>query len=302
MIFILVGLFSWFPKLGSWLYDKVVHNLSKKAFPNLPKSWGFSSAPSLDVSSALIADDIYALFQSGFAEPVTGVRRISGPNTVELSDGRVLDEIDTIIFCTGYETVISFLPKGINPYQEPGGVADLYHGTFPVHSDAGIRNSIAYLGHGSVPYPGFTQYEIQSMAISQTWLGNSPLPPFPELQRWHTRHLQWRQELMVRHKVDTFYVFFLPMGSHFKWLHDTAGTGLFEHFGWFSRRAWSFWWKDRELYSLCLNGVPSPAIFRLFDMGKRKTLPWEEARSIIVLDNENARRDKKRRLERKKNR
>jgi dimethylaniline monooxygenase (N-oxide forming) len=301
-IFILVTVFTWFPNLGNWLYDKIVRSISAKAFPTSAKTWKLSPAPSLSISNALIADDIYALFESGFAEPVAAVRRVVGEKQVEMSDGRVLENIDTIIFCTGYETSIPFLPKGINPYPQPGRVADLYRGTFPIHADAGIRNSIAYLGHGSVSYPGFTQYELQSMAISQTWLGNSPLPSLAELRQWHADHLDWRNSLMKQHRVDTFHEFFMPFAPHFKWLHDTAGTGVFEHFGWLSPRAWSFWWKDRKFYSLCLNGVPSAAIFRLFDMGKRKPLPWEEAKEVIVANNEKAEQDRKRRLEGKKKR
>ena len=67
-----------------------------------------------------------------------------------------------------------------------------------------------------------------------------------------------------------------------------------------------FWWRDREFYKLCKSGIWSPAIWRLFDTGKKKT--WSGARAQIYKDNEIAkkqvqhRKEYLRRLEEKKER
>lgn len=74
-----------------------------------------------------------------------------------------------------------------------------------------------------------------------------------------------------------------------RWLDKTAGTGVFEHFDGTSWRAWMLWLKDRPLYVKCKGGLFTPAIWRLFEMGKRK--PWAEARKQIWADNNLAERE-----------
>jgi dimethylaniline monooxygenase (N-oxide forming) len=123
------------------------------------------------------------------------------------------------------------------------------------------------------------------------------MPSLDELKLWHKNWIQWRNDLVARQKEkSTFYTAFLSFGDHIKWLDETAGTGLFANFGWFSRRAWALWWKDRELYDKCLNGLFTPAIWRLFDMGKRKPMDWDKAREQIFADNERAERQIRERL------
>jgi dimethylaniline monooxygenase (N-oxide forming) len=123
-----------------------------------------------------------------------------------------------------------------------------------------------------------------AMAVSQIWLGNSTLPSFGEMKEWHRKYLSWRKDSVARQKIkSTFYVVVMPIVDHIQWLDKTAGTGVFDHFGWFSTKAWYFWWKDRSFYNTCLKGLLSPAIWRLFDMGKRK--PWSGAKEQVLQDN-----------------
>lgn len=88
----------------------------------------------------------------------------------------------------------------------------------------------------------------------------------------------------------------MPIGDHLTWVDKTAGSGIFDSFGFFKARAWSFWWSDKELYKLCKNGLFTPVIWRLFDMGKRKPLERSQAREMIVSENERAREQMQRRL------
>ena len=89
----------------------------------------------------------------------------------------------------------------------------------------------------------------------------------------------------------------MPFSDHLRWLDETAGTGLFQHFG-LSWRAWRFWWSDREFYKLCQTGLLSPAIWRLFDTGRRK--PWAGAKGQIKADHEFAERRREQRVQEKK--
>lgn len=228
---------------------------------------------------------MYNFMKSGFAEPVDPVKQVVGPKSVELTDGRVLNDIDSIIYCTGYDMVIPFIEPEYNPYPKPGAVGKFYRNIFPLHPDPDVRNSLAYLGHAAIVFPGFIQHEMIAMAIIQTWLGKSPLPSYKEMEAWHKRNLQWRDTMKKSQKTEsTFYVVFMRFADHLRYLNWAAGAGVFEHFGWFCWRAWAFWWRDRELYKKTKNGLLTPAIWRLFDMGKRK--PWDGAAMQIYKDNE----------------
>lgn len=286
---------GWFPRLFNWLIDKGVTSISRKAFPDVPSKWKFSPAPSIAVTSPLIADEIYPLLESGFAEPVSEVRRITGPKSVELADGTMLNDIDAIIYCTGYDMAVPFVPKEFNPYPVVGEPPMLYRNIFPLNKDPAIRDSLVFLGQAAIPFAGLVQHELIGMAIAQVWRGKIQLPSYEGMQEWRRGYLKWRDDLTARQKIkSTFYVAFMPMYDHMRWLDKTAGTGLFEHFGW-SSKAWAFWWRDRELYRKCKTGLFSPAIWRLFETGMRKA--WPQARRQIFDDNERAERQVRERRE-----
>ncbi|KAG8169533.1 hypothetical protein KVR01_000278 [Diaporthe batatas] len=290
---------TWFPNTLDWLLNKAIVATSKAAFPNMPKSWNFLPAPSIATTAPLIADEIYPLLESGFCEPVAAVSKITGPKTIELKDGRTLNDIDAIIYTTGYDLSAPFLEDKYNPHGTPDTPPRLYRGTFPLHEDSRVRNSLAFLGHGAVAFPGFVQHELVTMAVSQIWSGNSSLPPLSEMQAWYRGFLEWRQEKLNAQKSEaTFYTLIQPLTDHLRWMDSAAGTDVWEHFGWFSRKAWSFWWNNRKLYNLCANGVFTPTIWRLFESGKRKS--WHQAKEQIVLDNEAAQSQVRIRLEKTK--
>jgi dimethylaniline monooxygenase (N-oxide forming) len=279
---------SWCPTLFNWVIDKAILSMSKKAFPEVPPEWKFSPAPSISVTPPVIADEIYPLLRNGFVEPCAEIKRITGPKTIELTDGTTLQDIDSIIYCTGYDMAVPFLPTEFNPYPEIGQPPMLYRNLFPLHPDESVRNSLAILGQAAVPFPGFVQHELISMALSQVWQGKTKLPSYEDMQKWRDGFLAWRADMMSRQKMkSTFYVCFQPFSDHMHWLDEVAGTGIFEHFGW-SAKAWGFWWRDRELYKLCKTGLFSPAIWRLFETGRRKA--WVGARSQILEDNVQAER------------
>jgi len=282
---------TWFPGFFMWLAQRVLLSMSKKAFPNQPKSWKFDPTPTVATTPPLIVDKLYDLMISGWAEPVDNIQRVIGPKSIELTDGRLLNNIDSIIFCTGYDMVVPFLSGKHNPYDHAGAPPYLYRNIFPLHSDPDVRNSLAFVGHGAIPFPGFVQHELITMAIAQVWRGRSPLPPYEEMKAWHRRQLQWREERKAMQKQETtFYVAFVPFADSVRWLNWAAGAGIYEHFSWFSWRAWAFWWKDRAFYRKVKSGLFSPSIWRLFDMGKRKT--WDGAKQTIYKDNELADRNK----------
>ncbi|KAH7346393.1 flavin-containing monooxygenase-like protein [Rhexocercosporidium sp. MPI-PUGE-AT-0058] len=289
-----------FPLLQNWILNKILNKISQKAFPNVPEEWGMRPAPHVAIATPLMADTLWTHLQSGFAEPVPLIRRIAGARSVELTNGRVLENIDSIIYCTGYNTDIpdGLIPKttgieSLHPYPDgsSGQAPYLYRNIFPLHSDETIRNSIAFLGHGAILLPGFSQFELNAMAISQIWKGNSSLPPRYEMLAWHKRNISERQHNISYYGAlsnSTYYSTFVNMGDHLKWVDDAAGTGVYRNLGtaWLNWRAWRLWWVDRELYWAVMEGVLTPA--------------WGECRRMILRQNELAREQKRRRAEGKK--
>ena len=273
-----------FPGYFDWISNKNLEKASRKAFP-IPNEWCFFPAPSISITGPLRADEIYPLLMSGFAEPVRQTKRIIGPRSVELLDGRVLTDLSAIIFCTGYDMDIPILDDQ-NPYTNPNEPPNLYRNIFPLHSDPAVRSSLAFLGHAIIPFPGLVMHELAAMSILQVWLGRSPLPPLREMKRWHSCHIASRRALLSKQSTkSTYYVALLPEAEHIFWLDQMAGTGIFAHFGWrswLSLRAWKFWWAQNDLYQLCRTGFLNPAIWRIFDMGKRK--PWKDAPLQIFQD------------------
>ncbi|KAJ9609981.1 hypothetical protein H2200_006311 [Cladophialophora chaetospira] len=294
-VFVQLFLETWLPSVWNWLFEKILLSMSKKSYPNQRKEWNLSPAPPPTTTSPLIADAVYPHLESGFAEPVAAIQQITGPKTIQLKDGRVLNNIDTIIFATGYEAKISYAPDEYNPYPIADEAPFLYRNIFPLHPDASVRNSLAFLGQGGIPFPGFVQFELKIWAISQIWQGKASLPSFDTMQQWHKDHMAWRQEVVRKSKFDSkFIIVFLRLPDHLKWLDKTAGTGILTHFSWFSWRSWRFWWQDRRFYNLCKSGLISPAMWRLFDMGGRKA--WAGAKEQIIKDNEFADKRQQERL------
>lgn len=292
---IILTLTEWFPNFYNWLYDKMVNAMSRSGFPDMPKEWKLSPAPPPHITNPLVGDELYALMESGFAQPVMNVTRITGPNSMELADGASLEDIDAIVYCTGYDYSVDFLPEEFNPYPVVGQPGNFYRGIFPLHEDAKVRNSLAFMGHIAVTLPGLAQWDLCAMAISQTWLGKHPLPPLAEMKTWHVGYLRWWRELLASSPVEsTAYVGFVPLADHLRWLDKTAGTDLFSHFGWGSK-GWSFWNEDKDFYRLCKNGLFSPALWRLFATGGRKE--WSQAKEQIYKDNESAKRQIEKRME-----
>ena len=118
--FTLISLYlgKYFPTFFNWMMDKMVGMISKQEFPDIPDSWQFDPAPSISVCPPLIGSELYPLMKSGFCEPVSEVTRITGPRSVELKSGRVLEDIDAIVYCTGYHSLIpvNIEPQDLNPY------------------------------------------------------------------------------------------------------------------------------------------------------------------------------------------
>ena len=113
------------------------------------------------------------------------------------------------------------------------------------------------------------------MALAQIWRGRSSLPSREEMES----------------KVDAQHAFMVGIarqggvtvpgwvrqGEWLAWANEMAGTGVNEKLG-YGAEGWRFWWGDRRLCGMLLDGINSPHVYRLFD-GKRKK--WDGAREEV---------------------
>ena len=146
------------PWLFFWIMNSVMTGMSRKAYPDLEK-FGFLPAPSLKTTTPVAADQIVPHLRSGFVQPVLGVKRVTGPRSVELTDGQVLDDIDKIIYCTGYHFDLPCVPEEYNPTPVQGVPPRLYRNIFSLHPDPAVRDSLVFMGQGAAPFSGFAMFE-----------------------------------------------------------------------------------------------------------------------------------------------
>ncbi len=78
----------------------------------------------------------------------------------------------------------------------------------------------------------------------------------------------------------------VQQGQWLFWADRTAGCGVYDRLGW-GVKGWQFWWNERELWKLVMDGVMTSVVWRLFDEGKRKA--WDGARGEMERVNEEAR-------------
>jgi len=125
------------------------------------------------------------------------------------------------------------------------------------------------------PYP---QTQICRLKRSvKSGKGSYPLPSQAEMEKWcdeiHDRSLRliktWRIPKTGADSVESEV-----------WLNDAAGNGVNEAMGW-GWEGWKFWWKQRELHGLIMDGISTPFSYRLLDgrPGSRKR--WDGAREAI---------------------
>ncbi|EME45969.1 hypothetical protein DOTSEDRAFT_70094 [Dothistroma septosporum NZE10] len=69
---------AWFPSAFFWIMDQLLGSMSKKAYPNIPKSWEVGNAPSIAVATPLITEELYPHLESGVCEPVSSIAKITG--------------------------------------------------------------------------------------------------------------------------------------------------------------------------------------------------------------------------------
>jgi dimethylaniline monooxygenase (N-oxide forming) len=245
--------------------------------------------------------------------PVRGFKSFGEGGQVHFQDGSTIEDVDAVIFCTGYSLDFSIFPalemdgaekipvskmRASSIQQQEPSLPRLFQMIFPPK----WASSIAFLSWMSVLDTAWCTCELASMAVAQAWaadcaqefgLTKSPsnvrpsalLPSEKKMnasvdayQDWWRK--QWRKE-------PSFHPGYPQSHTFVRFLHETAGTGMFDHMDhpWTLNR-WKLWWKDRALYTWLTKGPANSHAFRLFDTNPdgvpgcgRRT--WQGARHAV---------------------
>lgn len=267
------------PLLYALLINHVFRGISKTAWDRQPREWGFepAPAPSQGIRSICINDDLIPLVRGGRIASIPSISEVIAPKSVRLSDGTVVEDVDSIIACTGYTADFEAV-DGVT-YTDCGSdldpLPDLYHNIFP--ADPADAQSLAFLNYCLVIDNASTVRELIAMAIAQIWTGKSVLPPAAEMRRQVDEDQDWLRQRAALHPGQ--YRGKIMGHRARRFIHEAAGTGMYEYLGW-GWKAWSFWWQDRKLYNTVAWGVFTPHMYRLFETGKRPA--WHGAREAII--------------------
>lgn len=271
---------AYFPNKAEALLNSFARSIQDKSFKLRPE-WGFDNAPSLKQSVPIVSDTLVKHLESGAIQSVPAIKRILAARKVELTDGTEID-VDTIILCTGYRSDYSLLESEFDPTNETTSawssaagsnnkpLARLYQNVFSLKEPM----SLAFLGGAAFTSPAFQLYDLATMAIAQIWKGATPLPSQAIMEKTVNDHHEWVVGLAKRGSV---YPAIVQPGPWMRWVNDAAGTGVNEMLG-YNLSGWKFWYSDRAFCKLCMDGILSPHIFRVFE-GKRQS--WDGARKAI---------------------
>lgn len=261
--------------------DAYLKGLSRKAF-EIDPAWKLQPVPSVGVVFPVINEALVPCFAAGQIASVDGLRRFVGPRSVELDDGTVLEDIDAVVMATGYSYDLSlapWLPTRSPPGYKGPPMPELFLQIFPpAHAD-----SAAFLSTYNAADCAWVLGELCAMAIAQLWAGKSAFPSRRAMDASISKQLRLNGDVWTAH--PTAEKGLVRPGEFYRFMHDSAGTGVREALGW-GPSGWRFKRRDPEMAKLMGWGIISPHMTRLVDTGKRRA--WDGAREAIRRANEEA--------------
>lgn len=266
-----------FPNTARTIADLGCRYMMWNTWGRLNPEWRLTPFPSITLSIPSTSANIISSLKDGTLTSLHGLKRFTGPRSIEFEDGTVLEDVDVVISATGYTAdfgVAPFVEQSRPPNYDGPPMARLWMNLFPPRYADSVC-LLCYSGFGK--NNGFSFSDVVSMAVSNVWRGVHPIPLREEMEKQVSTHHSWvASRWRLDNKID---VSMVKQWEFQGFLHEVAGTGMEENLGW-GWKGWKFWWQDREMYKLISDGVETSHAFRFFETGKRKTFPG--AREAII--------------------
>lgn len=242
----------------------------------------------------MVNDKIVQMMVEGKIHNRHGLKRFTQTGVVTATkdgQGEVETQVDTVLFATSEDFEHSIVDPDADPTRRNGpeweqlkhksndlAFPRLYQTLFSTR----FPHSLAFIG----PCRGFSvaalsNYDLSSQAIAQVWSGRFPLPTCEEMERWRDAMYQRTVEQAKVYRVGKTGT---DSAALEHWLNEAAGNQMNSKLGW-GWEAWKFWWSDRKLYGLIMDGVQLPHVYRLFEGREGARKKWKGARDAIFRAN-----------------
>ncbi|MCJ1416901.1 hypothetical protein MMC32_003240 [Xylographa parallela] len=267
------------PRFSQWLFDREVRALTTSVY-TLDPAWRIHPPPTIVSHQPTITDTLIPCLRAGRIASVHGIQRFLAPRSIELLDGTVLTDIDAVILCAGYQPRLDLMPDH-NPTSTPQTaafiaktgyrgppLARLYQNIFPPAHAA----SIAYLNYNALTEGAVPVGDLASLAVAAVWANQYALPSPAAMDAHIDAHHAWVAALA---HGDTVYAGIVNEGPWLAFLHEVAGTRVNEFLG-YGLQGWAFWVREWRFCNLCMGGVLSAHVYRLWGRGR-----WEGARAAV---------------------
>ncbi|KAH8908315.1 FAD/NAD(P)-binding domain-containing protein [Coniochaeta sp. PMI_546] len=294
---ILRTLASWAPVVMSRLMTKGMTAMMFKEYPGLKTHPSFAKPRILQGVPHRVPNFDNNLAQNLVSDAIQtcqGIEAFTGPRSVRLLDGTVLEDIDAVIVCSGYRYDFSLIHGAgspTDPEKAPDGFERmrkskfanshsyfprLYHG----YISEQFPESLAFIGTMLFLKPPFVVSDLETMALASVWSGQWPVPSAGEMARDIDAHYDF-VVTMLKYGPMPHPGFRWSRGrATYRWMNEVAGTGVNEKLAAWGVEGWKFWWRDRKFYNLVMNGIDTPYVYRLFDTGRGRKA-WAGAREAI---------------------
>ena len=280
----------------------------QKQWPELDPVWRILPAPPMSQTPGASNDDFIPSLANGSVISINDIKSftsngimvndVTTPTSkdqpdVDHENGSVVQvECDAVIFCTGTMFDFSNLSAEIDPtcYPTPEWDANPYRAQLPFSRlykgflHPSYPDCIAFLAvWGGFHFSAFVNADMHTQAIAQLWSGGYPMPSQSEIDSWCDESYRKSLDKIKTNRINRL----SPQGiqgNFATWLCEVTGNGVHDYLGW-SLKAWKFWWNERQLYRLIMDGVLAPYVYRLFDGRENGRKKWDGARDAIMREN-----------------
>ncbi|EPE02419.1 dimethylaniline monooxygenase 2 [Ophiostoma piceae UAMH 11346] len=145
------------PRVSGKILNRVAAKMQDTAFPavHAPPKWRIWLASSRDKFFPTVSDSLVPALESGDIKSVPGLNGVTRPCSV------ALDDIDVVIFYTGYKNKLGMSLLDQDTRGKP--FPRLYHQIFSLD----LPDPLAFMGTAMFPMPAFQLYDLTSMAAAE---------------------------------------------------------------------------------------------------------------------------------------